>query len=239
MNLIILSPAEIKNDRATLSGRRADHIRKVIKPSPGDILRIGIINGPTGHGRVIECGRSTTIEITDLSEDKPSPGTRLIVALPRPIMLRRILAQAAAFGVSELHLVNGARVEKSFFSSSLVKEKRWDEFLLQGLEQGGRTRLPQVHIHKRFRPFVEDLLPAICRDSRSRLLAHPSSPPARLRTIEPAVIAAIGPEGGWIDFEVEKFLENGFTPISLGSTIMRVDWAVPALLANIEMASFF
>ncbi len=234
MNLIIIDPKEIKNNKATLSGRRGDHIRKIIKPRRGDTLKIGLINGPTGTGRVIACGRETTIEVRDLDDDAQAPDIIMITALPRPIMLRRVLAQAAAFGVKDLHLINSARVEKSFFSSSLVREEKWREFLVQGLEQGGRTRLPRVLVHKRFRPFVEDLLPGICGNAARRFLAHPASPPPPTDKNGRATVAAIGPEGGWTDFEVEKFLAARFTPISLGTTIMRVDWAVPALLATME-----
>jgi RsmE family RNA methyltransferase len=46
---------------------------------------------------------------------------------------------------------------------------------------------------------------------------------------------AVGPEGGWIDFEVEKFVEHSFVPVSLGRRILRTDTAVVALLAQLML----
>ena len=237
MNLILLDQTEIKNGKATIEGRRAEHIRKVIKPAPGDILKAGIINGPVGRGRITACGRAVTLELDDLADPPRGPETILIAALPRPIMLRRVLAQAAAFGVRELHLINSARVEKSFFSASLVKKAAWQEFLIKGLEQGGRTRLPKVLVHNRFRPFIEDFFPDHFATHKRRFIAHPCDNPRATNGDNREAVAAIGPEGGWVDFEIEKFLEQSFTPISLGSTIMRVDWAIPALLSILETTS--
>ena len=234
MNLIIIHPDEIRNNMVELSDRRGDHVRKVIRPAEGDSLRIGILDGPRGLARVVRAGTEVTLEIVRLEAEEPRPEVVLVAALPRPIMLRRVLAQAAAFGVSELHLINAARVEKSFFSSSLVSQEKWEEFLLQGLEQGGRTRLPQVRLHRRFRPFAEDILPELAATCATRLIAHPQERPKCPADMTAPVIAAVGPEGGWNEFELGCFIAAGFSPFSMGATIMRVDWAVPAILAFIE-----
>ena len=162
-----------------------------------------------------------------------------ILALPRPIMLKRVLAQAAALGVGRIFLINANRVEKSFFSATMVKQSDFKEHLIHGLEQGMDTRLPEISIHERFRPFSEDLLPVIINDYPVRLIAHPEGNrylfDAAPRPADQRALLAIGPEGGWVDFEVEKFKAQGLILFSMGPRILRVDSAVPALLSQIDL----
>ena len=240
MNLILLFAHEIAGNQVILRDRRGQHISTILKSQAGDTLRIGIMNGPTGSGRIVS--NKADEVILEITADGPIPElplTDLILALPRPIMLKRILGQAAALGVGRIFLINANRVEKSFFSASMIKQRDFTEHLIHGLEQGMDTRLPEVTIHERFRPFCEDLLPTLLEFYPVRLIAHPDTDqflfdaapsPAGQRAI-----LAIGPEGGWVDFEIEKFKAQGLIPFSMGPRILRVDSAVPALLSQIDL----
>jgi RsmE family RNA methyltransferase len=50
------------------------------------------------------------------------------------------------------------------------------------------------------------------------------------------VLLAIGPEGGWNDFERGLLEGHGFTPVGLGSRTLRTDTACIALLALVHEA---
>ncbi|MBU4230139.1 MAG: 16S rRNA (uracil(1498)-N(3))-methyltransferase [Proteobacteria bacterium] len=240
MNLILLHPRELTGQHVTLTGRRAEHIRKILRATAGDTLRVGMLGGLLGTGCIREmAGNTVVLEVHLATEPPPLPPTDLILAVPRPIMLKRVLAQAVSLGVSRIFLVNANRVEKSFFSSTLIQSNDFTEPLCLGLEQAIDTRLPEISVHPRFRPFVEDLLPELLRDCPIRLLAHPEgdrtmAQAARGLSAQRAVLA-IGPEGGWVDFEVHRFKEQGFMPFSLGARILRVDTAVPALLGQLSL----
>lgn len=243
MNLILLHPQELTDQHATLTGRRAEHIRKVLRCAIGDSVRVGVLGGMLGTGCIQEMDRDRVVLAVHLTAEPPAfPPTDLILAVPRPIMLKRVLAQATSLGVNRIFLVNANRVEKSFFSATLIQNNDFTEPLCLGLEQAMDTRLPEISVHPRFRPFVEDLLPKLLADCPTRLLAHPEGD----RTIAQAAkgllgqsaqraVLAIGPEGGWVDFEVEQFQAQGFMPFSLGPRILRVDTAVPALLAQLSL----
>ncbi|MDF1577440.1 MAG: 16S rRNA (uracil(1498)-N(3))-methyltransferase [Desulfobulbales bacterium] len=240
MNLILIDPREIKDGSASLTGRRAKHIRKTLRGKEGGTIRVGIVNGLIGSGliRRIEPGMVNL----DIKTAKPPPAktpTGLILALPRPIMLKRVLAQTASLGIERIFLINAGRVEKSFFKASLLSEEKLREYLLLGLEQAVDTVLPKISIHRRFRPFIEDNLAEISRDYPVRLAAHPGGAiklsPALLPEPASPTLVAIGPEGGWLDFEIDRFTERGFGCFSLGPRILRVDTAVPAILAQLQL----
>ena len=240
MNLILLHPRELTDQHATLTGRRAEHIRKILRSKIGDSVRVGMLGGLLGTGRIREMdGESIVLQVHLTTEPPAAPPTDLILAVPRPIMLKRVLAQAVSMGVDRIFLINANRVEKSFFSSTLIQNNAFAEPVLLGLEQAVDTRPPEISVHPRFRPFVEDFLPRLLTDCPIRLLAHPEGD----RTIAQAAgglgakraVIAIGPEGGWVDFEVQRFKEQGFAPFSLGARILRVDTAVPALLAQLSL----
>ena len=235
MNLIILVEEEFRTDtkRAVLQGRRAIHIRTVLRAGVGSVLRVGLLNGPTGKGTVV-VQTDTQVELeVELSESEPAglPGT-LLVALPRPKGLKRVLQAAAAFGTERIVLMESWRVEKSFWGSPLLESAALKEQLILGLEQGCGTRLPDILIRRRFRPFAEDELPLMA-SGKLALLAHPRSATLCPAQVHQPFCLAFGPEGGWTPFEIDLFKEAGFVPVHLGDRILRVDQAVPAFLGRL------
>lgn len=240
MNLILFHPRELTDNHVTLTGRRAEHIRKILRSTVGDSVRVGVLGGMLGTGCIREIdGHSIVLQVNLSTQPQACPPTDLILAVPRPIMLKRVLAQAASLGVDRIFLINANRVEKSFFNSTLIQNSDFSEPLLLGLEQAIDTKLPEISVHNRFRPFVEDLLPDLLTDCPIRLLAHPQgnqniAQGASGISSQRAVLA-IGPEGGWVDFELQRFKEQGFVPFTLGTRILRVDTAVPALLAQLGL----
>jgi len=239
MNLILIQPEEVHSGQVRLTARRADHLRKILKVRTGDTVRVGIVGGLMGVGVVDAISRTEVV--LQVTTETPPPAkldVDLILALPRPIMLKRVLAQAAALGVRHLFLINAKRVEKSFFEASPVKDNDFAPFLENGLEQAVDTIAPTVSVHPRFKPFVEDVIPNLA--AGCKLIAHPDggrslAEQASSTQTAGTTLLAIGPEGGWIDYEVEKFCEAGFLPFSLGPRILRVDTAVPAIIAQVDL----
>lgn len=235
MNLIILLEQDFRagSKRAVLQGRRAVHIQKVLRAGVGTVLRVGLLNGPTGKGTVVSQTDSQVELEVELSESEHTGlcGT-LLVALPRPRSLKRVLQAAAAFGTERIVLMESWRVEKSFWGSPLLEPAALNEQLVLGLEQGCGTRLPEILLRRRFRPFAEDELPSIAL-GKLALLAHPRSATWCPAHVQQPFCVAFGPEGGWTSFEVDLFKAAGFVPVHLGDRILRVDQAVPAFLGRL------
>lgn len=234
MNLITLEQSDlIAPTHARITGRRLQHIRQVHRAAPGDRLRVGLLNGEIGSGEILTLDDDAIeLEIT-LGAQPPAPlPLTLILALPRPKMLKRTIQHVTALGVKKLYLINAYRVEKSYWQTPWLSEEKLREQCLLGLEQAVDTLMPQIELRKRFKPFVEDELPEIAADSL-KLVAHPvTDKPCPIDIDEPTTLA-VGPEGGFIPYEVEKLQEAGFESVHLGPRILRVETALPVLLSRL------
>lgn len=238
MNLVLIEPGELRGDgTAALGGRRAAHVHAVLHAAPGDLVQAGVVGGRMGSAEVLRSAPDAVVLRPALDRDPPPPSpVSLLLALPRPKILRKVLQAAAAMGVKRLVLLGSWRVEKSYFASPLLAPAALRAELLLGLEQGRDTALPEVSLRRLFKPFVEDELDAAFPEP-SRLLAHPAES-AQLEALHPAgarAALAVGPEGGWTAYEAEQLRARGFAPFSLGPRALRVDVAVPYAVAQAEL----
>lgn len=236
MNLVLLHPGDARNTLWHLTGRRARHIVEVHRARVGDTLKVGLRNGQVGGARVVSL--NTDEVVLDATFNAPPPPrscVELLLAMPRPKVLRRILQNVAAMGIARVVVVNAARVEKSYFGSPVLHPDAIDEELVIGLEQGRDTIAPEVLVRPRFKPFVEDETAKMWGDA-DRLLAHPNAPAlTSMASGGPRKrVVAIGPEGGWVEFELALLESHGFRRASLGTRPLRVEAAVPALVAAVE-----
>jgi len=231
--MLFTAADRLDDQRIRVTGRRLQHLRQVLGVAVGDKLRVGELNGKAGHGRILDISNQRATLSIDLGEAPPAKlPLCLVLALPRPKMLRRIIRSVAELGVAELHLIHSYRVEKSYWQTPVLKEEVLHDYLLQGLEQSRDTVLPLVNFHRRFKPFAEDTLPTLT-SARHSLLAHPGDYPRCPRDQQEDTLLVIGPEGGFIPFEVEKLEQAGCQPVSLGPRILRVETALTALLGRL------
>lgn len=236
MNIILLEN-DTSSDQfeAQLNPSAHRHCIEVLRPQVGHSLKVGVYGGKLGLGRVIEHTETRTVLDVTLSERPPSKEPIcLVLALPRPKMLRRILSASIELGVEAIHIINSYRVEKSYWQSPYLKPDAVDSTILTALEQAGDTVPPSLRWHKGFKPFAEDILPGLARSYPNAWLGD-HRVQSRLntnRSDEPRLIA-IGPEGGFIPYEIDLLRKAGLTPVNLGARIMRVETAVSALLGKL------
>ena len=241
MNIILADIREVADSRLTLTDHRAEHIVKVLQADVGDQVRVGVIDGKMGCGTIATIKKKYPFTVVlDLVLSEPprlAPTIDLILALPRPIMLKRILSQVTALGVGTIHLIHANRVEKSFWEAGILRPEEYRSHLLHGLEQAVDTRVPEIYLHRQFNPFIEDFFPTLTTGYRHLLLAHPLGK-QRFSEVsdhhDGRIALAVGPEGGWVEHEVKKFQNQGFSCCTIGERILKVDTAVVALHARIS-----
>jgi len=204
---------------------------------------VGLLNGPLGQAAITGISEDeVTLQVGELAEQPaPLPAIDLICALPRPQTLKKVLITAGMMGVRRLDLIRANRVEKSYYQSPLLEPDNFTEFLIEGISQGKHTRLPLVEIHERFRKFFEDTLPdrEMVQSPQSLRLVADVEAPNHLgelyRKETNHILLAVGPEGGWVPFEIDLMRSIEFDPVSLGRWTLRVENAVNSALGQIEL----
>lgn len=245
MNLILVAAEEFQPDgTVTLTEARARHLTAVLRVTPGHTVRVGVLDGPFGRGVVTTVSdNAVTLQCTLDPVTPARPAVDLLLALPRPKVLHRLWAQLSALGVGRIMLTNAARVERNYFDTHVLAAATYGPLLVEGLQQARDTRVPQVTVHRQFRPLVEDQLASLS-DAATRLVADPSGDVSIRAALAPAagrdhggrVLLAIGPEGGWNRFELDLLTGHGFQAVSMGRRTLRSDTACVALLALVHDA---
>ena len=234
MNLILLNRGDfIADDIVRLAGRRHDHIVSVLRARPGDTLKVGLLNGPVGSGQIQQVDQSVVFLKIQLNQTPPEPlPVTLILALPRPKVLKRLLQGLCAMGIKDIVLYSSWRVDKSYWQSPLLQPDALAAQACLGLEQGRDTRMPTIRQFRRFRPFVEDHFPEIVA-GKSAWVAHPGLGLTCPANVPGSNALVIGPEGGFTQYELDPFIRAGCAPVKLGERPLRVEQAVPALLGRL------
>lgn len=245
MNLLLLQPQDIVhsdgNAESTQTGRaevrdeRLRHLRKILKVGVGDTVRVGLLDGMVGTAAVESIDGERAVLAFSCSEPPPRAlEVDLLLALPRPKFVGRILQNAASMGVRSIHLFGSARVEKSYWSSRLFEQGAMERHLLLGLEQGRDTRMPSLGLLRRFEQ-VETWVHERTREPSSGAVwladGAGSAPFPRAPTGDEALV--IGPEGGLLNEEVERLEGAGARSVSLGSRPLRVETAVSVCLGRL------
>ena len=238
MNLILLRSSQMTpNGRVLLDDRQSRHVRQVLRSKVGDGLRLGRVRGAIGRGEVLRVdGQNIKLQLDNALRDSSTiapPRVSLVLALPRPKVLSRVLQSAAALGVDRIDLVNAWRVEKSYFQSKRLTEQALNADLTLGCEQGSTTWIPDIQVHPLLMPFLRSLPSA----SGTRIIAHPRAEAFLEDAVLPgtSISIAIGPDRGWIDAELDSFAEIGFAAVSLGPSVMRVETAVSVMLGGLAI----
>ncbi len=234
MNLLLLDSSEYDGDRVELRDRRALHVADVLRAQPGERIRVGVVRESVGTAEVlsVEGDRLLLGAFALETITSPSP-VRLVIALPRPKAVRRLLQTAASFGVDHIDLVNAWRVHKGYWDSPALGPDALLEQVWLGCEQGAHAWLPTIKTHRLLMPFLAELQ----EQDGPRLLAHPGSA-LWLGDVDlgpGAVTFAIGPEGGWIEKELASLEGIGFQRISVSQATLRSEIALAATLAQWEM----
>ncbi len=234
MNLILLTKNDfIGGNIAEIKGSRLKHIIEIHKPALSKELTVGLLDGSIGKGKIIGFENNSVRMEVYLIDDPPPPiPLVMVVALPRPKTLKKVLQVSTSMGVKKIIFIESWKVDKSYWNSPVLNPEEIKSDCILGLEQAKDTVMPDVSFRKRFKPFVEDELPELTKN-RIPLIAHPYNALPCPAGFKEHVILAIGPEGGFTDYEISSFKKLGFKAITLGERILRVEFAIPALIGKI------
>jgi RsmE family RNA methyltransferase len=252
---------------------RTIHAAKILNLRNGDTLRCGVVSCADHGGLITD---DATVEwIPEGKVKKPqvlgngeppgslqvnlhnlvspdihleTPPVSLILALPRPLALGRILPMVSQMGIEKLVLTEARKVPKEYFGSHLFRKPHLlRERLIEGLCQSGDSRLPLVHVVRNLSDFLSCELDTLFPlDEYARVIAHPQrmglvDRVSRIRDVtfpistkegRRKMVIAVGPEGGWEEpDELDLFTSrHEFQQVTLGRRVLRSDCAVVSLL---------
>ena len=233
MNIVLLDPRQTESDLWNITAsRQLEHLKTHVNVQVGDTLKVGIREGKRYLTEIVEITEHS-IRVKSLQEEsvpEKLPVT-LVVAMPRPKVLRRLMMDAVTMGVEKLILIHSYRVDKSYWQTPFLQQIK--HYIMLGLEQAGDTIAPQVEIYKRFKPFTEDVLPILINEHCPAYVAHPYTTLKMPSAIEHPCIVLIGPEGGFIPYEVDLLIKNGCQAVSLGNRILRTETAISYVLGRL------
>lgn len=235
MNLLLIERSEIVDGAITITGVRAEHVAGVLRLAVGDRLRLGIVDGEIGTAAVRAIHGGPRIELDDLVlEPAPAlPSIDLLLALPRPKVLARLLSPIAQLGVRRIFLSGAWKVERFYFDAHVLQPEELRAHLLEGLSQVKDTRLPVVTVHRSLTFLVRDELTVLVPENAVRLVCDPRGAPLEAVASAAPTVLAIGPEGGFTEREDRLLEAHGFRPASLGARTLRSDVAVIAALSRL------
>ena len=223
MNIVLL-----EKDERTLSrgDERFQHIRKGLHKGVGDSFHCGIVNSFEGNARIVSLSdEEMELEFTPSFDSSALYPLTVIVAQVRPICMKRILREAVSMGVEKLILPISDLGEKSYSSSSLYRDGEYRSILLDGAAQSGKTGVSECILTEGVEKAIEEA------GEGEKLLMDNVIGAVNLSSLSlqgKRVILAIGPERGWSERERGIFLSSGFSPVLLGSRILRTETAAVA-----------
>lgn len=241
MNVVLLEPGEIDADgRVRLSGERARHVREVLALGVGQRLRVGVIDGPLGTAEIVALeGDELTLACALEAEAPPVPRVDLLLALPRPKVLARLLSPIAQLGVGRLILSGAWKVERFYFDAHVLSPDEHRPKLLEGLAQAKDTRVPRVSVHRSIAYLLDHELDGMVGDA-ARIAVDPSASDALEAVVSrndaARIVLCVGPEGGFTGRELDHLVHRGFALASLGVRVLRSDVATVAALARTHAA---
>ncbi|MCY4044953.1 MAG: 16S rRNA (uracil(1498)-N(3))-methyltransferase [Cellvibrionales bacterium] len=229
MNLILFAAHELTDNNSVLfDDYRHVHIQNVLKSQVGNVIRVGEINGQMGEAHILSQTKEQTLCQVNLYIKPPEPlSLSVVMALPRPKVFRRCIKMLTELGVKDIHIIHCYKVEKSYWQSPLLADAKIHQTFIDGLTQVKDTLLPRIHFHKRFKPFTEDILPLLI-EGKTAFIGHPylDTHLSKPSTNSAKTLIIIGPEGGFIDYELDLIAQQGVFPISLGDRIYSVETAL-------------
>ena len=234
MNIVLLDAnQDCSSDIWSIEDQRQiKHLNQHLQLKAGDTLKVGVRDGQRYLTEVQSITAQQIMLRPIQTESVPNKlPVHLILALPRPKVLRRMIMDAVTLGVERISLIHSYRVDKSYWQSPFMQQL--DDYVTLGLEQAGDTIVPEIQLYKRFKPFVEDVLPTLITEQRPAYVAHPYAEQSMPHAIAHGCNLIVGPEGGFIPYEIELLKKNGCQAMSLGNRILRTETAVSNILGRL------
>ena len=233
-----ISPTDITGQTAQLTGPEAHHLRTVLRLKPGDPITFFDGTGARYQARIerILKDQVTATIIEHSLDPPPKVSLHLGQALLKGQKMDLILQKATELGVDTIW---------PFYSEHGIHKpqkdaqmERWQRIVLEACKQCNRAKPPAIHLPQAITDLLAQSPPC---DTRLIFWEHETRQTldkiiAEQETDCRSVLFLLGPEGGFSEAEVACAQKEGFTPVSLGSRILRAETATLAATVILQFA---
>lgn len=233
---LVVLPSQLKDDGLELTDQQQHYLRRVLRLQAGD--RFVVMNGQ-GHAWLAQLqeditGQATILEPLQSNTELPIDLT-LVSALPKGNGFDDVVRQVIESGVTRIQPVIS---DRTLLHPGDHKVARWRRIAQESAEQAERLILPVVDPPLTLTQWLQSEQGADPKTRRYLCVTRRPAPHLLhcLTTISVAasdIHLAIGPEGGWTDYEIERAISVGYQPVSLGARIFRTVTAPIAAVALI------
>jgi 16S rRNA (uracil1498-N3)-methyltransferase len=221
---------DFSGNHAALTGQHANHLVRVLRARIGQEFDIST-GGVVRRGRIatVQDGR-VEFELGEEVTAAPVPDVTLLMAVFKFDRMEWAIEKCTELGVSRIVPVICRRTDAHLASAATKRADRWRRLALQAAEQSRRTAPPEMAAPIKLQDAANATTVA------SRIVLAESEEKILLRDVlasraDDEIALAIGPEGGWVEDELQFFRKAGWISASLGSTILRAETAAIAAVA--------
>ncbi|MDO4224156.1 MAG: RsmE family RNA methyltransferase [Acinetobacter sp.] len=245
MNMLLLDDdVELHSQYIVLKNKRQiQHVTDVLNAQVGEAIKVGWKNGERFVAEILALSvdqirlspqqqheqMAAKHDIHFAVQPPAKLPVTLILALPRPKVLRRVIQDSVSMGVEKIVICQSYFVEKSYWQSPILQQL--DDAIRTGLEQAQDTIVPEIVFEKRFKPFVEDSLAQWITADKPAFVAHPYAEQS-LASQAQACFLVIGCERGFTPYEIDLLQRNGCQIRQFGQRILRTETSVAYALGR-------
>ena len=233
---VLVAPGRLVAGRLSVGGDDHAYLFRVRRLAVGDAVVLFDGAGREAPAVAIEIGAThAVLEVAAPREvPRPAPHVTVVQAALKGERMDWCLEKLVEVGADAIVVVETARAVVRLDDERRARRQvRHQRIAQEAARQSGRADVPPVAAA----PDLKAALAGLTADVR--LVADPATD-APLLTAVPATAASVallvGPEGGLTADEVAAAVSAGFTPVSLGATILRAETAGAAAVFAIRAA---
>jgi 16S rRNA (uracil1498-N3)-methyltransferase len=214
----------------------AHHASRVLRLRVGDAVEIFDGIGNECHGLIAGlAGKRVTVtnlSATDISRESPLHVV-LAQALSSSEKMDWVIQKATELGVAEIQPLDTNRsVAKLSAERSVKRLEHWQQVVISACEQCGRNVLPVIHAPLDIMVWLQQI--KTMPDAKYILLPEGAASLHEQAKPQGKAVLLVGAEGGFSQAESTAALHCGFTPIRLGTRVMRTETAAIAGLVVLQ-----
>ena len=228
-------------DKVTLTdAEQVHHIRDVLRLKAGDAIIVFDRAGREYKAAIAAIGKKVELNLVPVIVRR-SNNTRLTMAcaIPKAGRMDDIIDYLTQLGVERIIPMLTDRVMVKLDHAVMqARLLRWLKIAQCAAQQCQRNNIPVISPVTDFKDVVKN-----SQDFDLKLIPHLSGKRRLIKNVlskgsHRNIIVLIGPEGDFTPEEVSLALHNGFIPVSLGDTVLRVATAAVAVASYIKFALY-